>query len=263
MKNHLSASLSAIAFSALFAACAPANFGHVHRSIACIWTVASTMGPVPAATALRLGRELHWARNSAEHRAVYLEVYRAGGDRLVTLAAGRAPGSWGVILDADETVIDNSEYERRRAPYGGSFDSTAWDGWVNEAAATALPGAAEFTARVRSMGGKVVIVTNRDDRLCGPTRTNLQRVGIQTDLVLCRTGTGDKNPRFHAVASGTAAPGFPAITVLEWFGDNIQDFPDLTQAVRSGGDAAFARFGDTYFALPNAMYGSWESNPQQ
>jgi predicted secreted acid phosphatase len=53
----------------------------------------------------------------------------------------------------------------------------------------------------------------------------------------------------------------PALVVLEWVGDNIQDFPRLSQAIRNDADSAFSRFGDSFFALPNPMYGSWQSNP--
>lgn len=230
---------------------------------ACAGTATVQSPPAPAAPAPALPNATHWARNSAEHRAIYIEVYRAAGERLAALAAGRAAGTWGVILDADETVIDNSEYERRRAPFGSTFDAAAWDAWVREAAAPALPGAAAFTRRVHDMGGRVVIVTNRTEPQCPVTRANLATAGIPADLVLCRTTTSDKNPRFEAVQRGTAAPGFPPLTIVEWIGDNIEDFPHLTQRVRTLPDSAFARFGVTYFALPNAMYGSWLANPRE
>ncbi len=204
---------------------------------------------------------LQWARVSAEHRAIYIETYRSAGDRLVALSSGRANQSWGVILDADETVLDNSEYEMGRIPFGGSFNSRAWTAWVQQGRAPALPGAVKFTARVHELGGKVVIVTNRDDVECPVTRSNLERVSITTDLVLCKIDTDDKNPRFDAVQNGSAAHGFAAITVVEWVGDNIQDFPHLSQVIRNEPDSALSRFGRVFFALPNAMYGSWQSNP--
>jgi predicted secreted acid phosphatase len=53
----------------------------------------------------------------------------------------------------------------------------------------------------------------------------------------------------------------PAIAVLEWVGDNMQDFPHLSQEIRNEPNDALAEFGDSYFALPNAMYGSWQANP--
>ena len=217
--------------------------------------------PTPAPTPVApMSTALHWARGAAEHRAIYLETYRAAGAQLSVLAASRPRQSWGVILDADETVLDNSEYELGRIPFGGSYDATVWAAWVSRGAATALPGSVAFTELVHQLGGKVVIVTNRDDAACPVTRSNLERVAIRADLVLCKTATDDKNPRFDAVQAGTAAPGFPAIVVLEWIGDNIQDFPHMSQAIRDEPDAVFAQFGKTLFALPNSMYGSWQRN---
>lgn len=133
---------------------------------------------------------------------------------------------------------------------------------MRERAATAVPGAVEFTRKVRMLGGRIAIVTNRADSLCAPTRENLRIIGIDADVVLCQPGTeSNKNPRFQKIQNGTAASGVPALTVVEWLGDNIQDFPDLTQAVRTiaGG---YADFGIRYFLLPNPMYGSWEKNPE-
>jgi 5'-nucleotidase (lipoprotein e(P4) family) len=217
------------------------------------------VAPVPA-TGPSASRDLQWARVSAEHRAIYIETYQSAARQLGTLSVGRALGSWGVILDADETVLDNSDYEVGRIPFGGSFDARTWATWVAEGRAPALPGAVSFTDRVHELGGKVVIVTNRDDAQCPITRSNLALVLIRADLVLCKRGTDDKNPRFDAVENGTAAPGFPAIAVLEWVGDNIQDFPRLSQAIRNEPASAFSPFGSTFFALPNAMYGSWQAN---
>jgi predicted secreted acid phosphatase len=48
--------------------------------------------------------------------------------------------------------------------------------------------------------------------------------------------------------------------VLMWVGDNIQDFPHLSQDIRKQGDAAFADFGEGFVVLPNPMYGSWTRN---
>jgi len=241
------AGVTAILLFAALGACAPAP------------NVAAS--PVTSPVASATARDVQWARVSAEHTAIFIETYRAAGDRLESLAAGRTPGSWGVILDADETVLDNSDYELARVPFGGSFDADVWDAWVAEGRASALPGAVTFTHRVRQLGGKVVIVSNRSDKGCPATRANLDRVSIKADLVVCKTDKDDKNPRFDAVQNGTAAPGFPAIAVLEWVGDNIQDFPHLSQAIRDEPESAFAKFGDTFFALPNPMYGSWQSKP--
>ncbi|MFI5257961.1 MAG: 5'-nucleotidase, lipoprotein e(P4) family, partial [Gemmatimonadales bacterium] len=90
----------------------------------------------------------------------------------------------------------------------------------------------EFTSKVHALGGRVVVVTNRDAAYCDATRTNILRVGIPADEVLCRTdrASGSKDPRFTAVQNGTAPSTLPPLRVLMWVGDNIQDFPALTQS---------------------------------
>ena len=229
-----------------------------------VTTGPTVAAPAPAAAAPESPLSVRWVRTSAEHRAIFEQTYRSATDALERLAAGQASGRWAVVLDADETVLDNSEYQRRRALLDSAYTPESWNAWVNERRATALPGAVEFVRRVRALGGRAVIVTNRTVAECDATRANLASVGIAVDLVLCRPPeTGDKNPRFAAVQNGTAAPGTPALGVLMYLGDNIQDFPALSQAVRTGDPAALAPFGRSWFLLPNPMYGSWERNPDR
>jgi 5'-nucleotidase (lipoprotein e(P4) family) len=219
--------------------------------------------PAPAAPAAAaapaLPLSIRWSRGSAEHDALFLQAYRVAEERVRAAEAALPDGGWAVILDADETVIDNSIYQKERAEQGLPYSSESWNEWVRRRAAPALPGAAEFTRAVRALGGRVVIVTNRDEPVCEPTRENLRAVGIAFDAVLCRQGTSDKNPRFQAVEQGTAAPALPPARVLLWVGDNVQDFPGLSQAARTQ-PAALAEFGRRFIVLPNPMYGSWEQN---
>jgi 5'-nucleotidase (lipoprotein e(P4) family) len=222
---------------------------------------AATTAAATVADSIPLG--LRWFRASAERRAIYLQTYRGAASTLERRSAGLPAGSWAVILDADETVLDNSPYEQELAERHAGYDEASWKAWVMREAAAALPGAASFTARARALGGKVVIVTNRNEAYCDATRANLSRVGIVADEVLCRTDSknGSKDPRFEAIAAGTAPSTLSALKVLMWVGDNIQDFPHLAQSIRTASDSAFADFGESYIVLPNPMYGSWERNP--
>lgn len=208
---------------------------------------------------------LHWARNSAEHRAIFLQLYRLAGERLEELAAGRAAGSWAVIADADETVLDNTQYQRELAERGEPYTERSWAVYVARRDAPPLPGAREFLERVHQLGGVTAIVTNRRESLCDDTRANFRRMDLRFDVMLCRPeeGSGDKNPRFRAVATGTVTPELPPLEVLLFLGDNIGDFPELDQGVRFAGPVAFGPFGDRYFLFPNPLYGSWEENPQE
>jgi 5'-nucleotidase (lipoprotein e(P4) family) len=226
---------------------------------ACTPARRSGPAPIPAPAASdSLPNDVKWVRSSAEYRALTREVYAAAGDRLPELVRGLPAQSWAVILDADETVLDNSEYQRRLAVAHAPFDSKSWTAWVNERAAPAVPGALDFTRLAHTLGGRIAIVTNRSMAECDATRDNLKSIGIEADVVLCQPpGEGNKNPRFERVQNGTAAQGLPALTVVEWLGDNIQDFPRLTQAARTD-STALGQFGKRYFMLPNPMYGSWE-----
>ena len=215
-----------------------------------------------------------WMQKSVEYKANAEAVFalakirldEALKDKSWTAAPAEQTGDFAnltpaVVADADETVLDNSTYQKERAEQGLAFTADSWDAWVRRVAADDLPGAAAFIARARRLGGRVVIVSNRDAHICDPTRENLRRLEIVVDAVLCREqGVSDKNPRFHAVAAG-ALPGLPALEVLLWIGDNIQDFPGLSQDIPTADPAAFAQFGQRYFILPNPMYGSWERNP--
>ena len=215
------------------------------------------VAPLPRATR-PLPNEIRWFRSSTEYRALARQAYQVASDRLPELARGLPQQSWAVILDADETVLDNSEYQRRRAVLDSGYTESTWAAWVHERAAPPVPGAPELTRKVHALGGRVAIVSNRADSLCADTRANLQSAAIEADIVLCQPrGESDKNPRFQRIQNGSAASGVPALTVVAWFGDNILDFPGMSQAARTD-PRALADFGKRFFILPNPMYGSWQ-----
>jgi 5'-nucleotidase (lipoprotein e(P4) family) len=160
------------------------------------------------------------------------------------------------VLDADETIISNLAYQIEQA--GKPYEEASWQAWVKRREATALPGAAAFLARIRALGGKIAIVTNRRETVCPDTKAVFEARGLAYDMMLCRTDTGDKNPRFGAVQSGLLPSTLPPLTVVAFVGDNILDFPTLSQAIKGTGDGAFNEFGSRFFVIPNPMYGSWE-----
>lgn len=227
-------------------------------------TVPTAQAPPPAATATLPGA-IHWFRSSAEYHAATIQAYHLAAERLEKVVAGLQPGTWAVSLDADETVLNNSQYQKELAERGAHFESATWNAWVTREAATAIPGAAGFLETVHRLGGKVAIVTNRGEAVCEATRNNLRKVGLAYDVVLCQPqgASGEKEPRWDMVTQGHASPDLPPLQLVLWLGDNIQDFPDLDQSLRTRPDDAFADFGVRYFVIPNPMYGSWEKNPQE
>jgi acid phosphatase len=237
----------------------------VSRSLLLALTVAActTTSTPPSATTPTPAvppAAIHWTRTAAEHRALFVQTYRNAADQLRELVRGRTSG-WAVIMDADETVLDNSEYQRRIALRGATFDIDTWNAWVREVAADTLAGAPGFVRLVNQLGGRVVIVTGREEVVCAATRDNLRRFQIEVAAVLCQQpGERGKTARFRAVADGTTPASLPRLDVVMYVGDNIQDFPDMTQELRNAPHNMLDKFGREWFILPNPMYGSWERN---
>ena len=208
-------------------------------------------------------KELHWLRGSAEYRALTIQTYRAALRAAAEASAGRPAGSWAVAVDADETIIDNSGYEVELQRQGLVHTDPAWKAWVHRGERKAIPGAAAFLAGARQLGGRVAVVTNTLQSLCGDVAANLDSLGLPYDILVCRLeDAGDrKEGRWRSIADGTARPDLGPVEILVWVGDNIQDFPGQSQALREKDEPAFADFGVRFFALPNPVYGTWEKNP--
>jgi len=214
----------------------------------------------PAPPAATMPDSIRWVRDAAEYRAATLQAYRLATSAVEAAAAGRAAGSWAVVLDADETVINNVTYQLERAQQGLPYSSESWAAWVRRREATPIPGAAAFLARVRALGGRIAIVTNRLQSECADTAAVFERHQLAHDALLCRPdgGPSDKNPRFEAVAAGKTPASATPVEILVFVGDNILDFPRLSQPSALAAEAALAPFGTRFVVLPNPMYGSWQ-----
>jgi 5'-nucleotidase (lipoprotein e(P4) family) len=239
---------------ATFGLCVAAACGCASRGAA---PRASTSAAPPVATVVPAPypANLHWFRDSAEQKALYTQVYREATSSARTLSRRLPPQSWAVIMDVDETILDDSEYEKRLALSGQKFDAGTWNGWIEERAAPLLPGAKAFVDTViDELHGQVALITNRSLAQCPATEDNLKKNLVRYTRVLCDpVGDGNKNARFHKITEGEPGVAAP-LNVLIWVGDNIQDFPLLTQA----DPGSLAQFGVHYFVLPNPMYGSWQ-----
>ena len=205
---------------------------------------------------------LHWMRNSAEYKALVQQIYRSAGSELRRSAeAGElpAPGSWAVALDGDETVLDNSPYQKEQR---SRFTLQTWNEWCERAEARAVPGVRGFLELVRALGGRIAIVSNRGVDVQAATERNLHQQGIPFDVVLLRGGDGEKESRWRMIAEGTTPADLPPLEIVMYIGDNVTDFPDLDQSWQKAPDDAFSAFGESYFVLPNPVYGSFTGSPR-
>ena len=169
-----------------------------------------------------------------------------------------------MILDVDETVLDNSESQERDVREGAVYSEARWAVWCNERKATPIPGALEFTRAAAAKGVTVFYVTNRDRALEQATRDNLAKYGFPLeparDTVLTRSErpewtSSDKSSRRSVIARD--------FRILLLIGDDFGDFVQGargTLATRTALDEAnAAMWGVKWIALPNPMYGSWKT----
>lgn len=166
-----------------------------------------------------------------------------------------------VVLDVDETVLDNSPYQARLILDDRSYNSQSWKSWVREERAGAVPGALGFTQAVVQKGAQVIYLTNRDADVEPATRSNLKSLGFPVhddpDAVLTQ---GEK----ASWESKTARREWVAerYRILLLVGDNFGDFTsaaDTSLAARRQRSRAFREcWGTRWIVLPNPQYGSWE-----
>ena len=137
-------------------------------------------------------RDLHWFRTAAEAHAVYVQTYRAAWTYVAANAPQQSGDAWAVVLDADETILDNSDFQLDQWRAKAKYTEEAWERWVMQERARALPGAKNFIDQVRTQRGKVIVVTNREEDVCDATRRNLAKLEIVVDAcsaprTVCRT----------------------------------------------------------------------------
>ncbi len=228
--------------------------------IAVIW--ATGAGPVAAQAASQTHLEIKYVRDSEEYWTLAQQVYRSARDAVTRARDGVPRGAaWGVVLDIDETTLDNSTYQMDRASYGLAFDSGSWNGWVRRQEAIAVPGVVDFIRSVRSAGGRVAYVTNRDEIVREATRRNLTALGLWQDgdqlCLQVEDRAYSKAARRAELrkGSGRCAWEGQALTVVAYVGDQIGDFP--APGEEGDGSGGIAAFGVKYFLLPQPLYGNW------
>jgi len=207
---------------------------------------------------------LSWYQNAAEMNALYHQGFNIATERLDEhLAAGGFDKPAAVVVDIDETMLDNSPFETRIVK--GTAAPGSWETWTDEANAKALPGALEFALYAESRGVEIFYITNRDDRDRTATLMNLKREGFpfatekylltRSDTAFSTGSTSSKMARRARVSE--------THEILLLIGDNLNDFSEAFEdrSNNYGKDAVEKRkseFGRKFIILPNPIYGAWE-----
>jgi acid phosphatase len=224
-----------------------------------------------------------WMQTSAEYRACCYQAYNLARRRLIEKLRDVPPHGWAkppaVVLDLDETVLDNSAFQTRLARNGLAYDEKTWDDWEKNGYAQVrlVPGAKAFIDEAKRLGVRVIYITNRRQKqeFRDGTLNALELLDIEIagrDL-LAAEETSDKSAR-RAEAEGR-------YTVLLYLGDNLRDFHEgdfrstvdnnrpgkgtddpakLREAIDKRAfavDRSVDLFGREWIILPNPVYGEW------
>jgi 5'-nucleotidase (lipoprotein e(P4) family) len=214
-----------------------------------------------------------WTQSSAEYRALAYQSFVLARLRLDADLRGhpsttqrRSPKARvslppAVIVDADETVLDNSRFQAELVLRGLAYTPESWTAWCDRADAGAVPGAVDFLNYATTHGVTVFYITNRRLPEKSGTIRNLQRLGFPnvseaTVMVREQGATASKESRRKTVGD------HHRIALL--IGDNLNDFNDDFAGKSIANRAAQvdrerAEFGSRFIVVPNPMYGDWEN----
>lgn len=222
-----------------------------------------------------------WVQKAQEYRALSIQTWRMAE---VTLDRALADPQWtallpgegaelqnpalkpAVVVDVDETVLDNSPYQARMVLDGTSYKEESWAEWVAEKRARPVPGALAFARAASARGVTLLYISNRTEQMKADTLENLRAVGFPVaddgvylgmgvDVPGCTRPHEDKGCRRIKVAD--------QYRVLMQVGDQITDFTQPPSNTNADRDALLAEHGDwigeRWFMLPNPTYGGYES----
>ena len=219
-----------------------------------------------------------WIQTSAEYRMITTSLYR-GAYSSVKLALLKK--NWtaaveqaemdvsalppAIIVDIDETILDNSKAQALAIQKRGGFELAEWQKWVRRKEATPIPGALEFLkwAASEKNGVTVFYVTNRSVDVEPATLENLKKFGFPlkkgVDVILSRGEYGseskssDKSSRRKHICEN--------YRVILMAGDDLGDFitTEGNPEERVSASRQHENFwGERWIVLPNPTYGSWE-----
>jgi len=249
----------------------------VTTAIGCAAGTQGSSSQVPATTHAYSTENLNavlWVQTAAEYQASARQAYAVAE---MALDAALADPTWtaateqqdadfadlpvAVVLDVDETVLDNSPNQARQVLDDRDFTTEMWHEWVREELAGAVPGALEFTQAAAERGIRVFYVTNRRHQVEESTRRNLAALGFPLDAEVDTVLTRDERPDWGSDKGSRRARVAADHRVLLQIGDNLGDFVSGVDVDRASRQALVERYaeywGRRWIMLPNPQYGSW------
>lgn len=201
-----------------------------------------------------------WYQNSAEAKALYAQGYNSAKEALSKKIKQHKGGKkLAIVLDIDETVLDNSPYQAASALKGQSYP-TGWHEWVKSAQAKPVYGAKDFLTYADKHNVEIFYVSDRShEKDLNATIKNLKKEKLpQADkkhVLLKKESDKSKSERRDKVRTD--------YNLVMLFGDNLLDFDEPKAATQKSREELVRQheddFGSKYIIFPNPMYGSWEA----
>ena len=201
-----------------------------------------------------------YTQQAAEYDALCYQAYELASIQLVK-ALEANPEKPAVVLDLDETVLDNSPYTAWQVVNDKPYSPETWAKWVQLAEAEPIPGVTDFLHLADSLGVTLFYISNRDQEAdLTATQKNMKAYGLpqlEDEHFYLKTTTSDKTERRKAVTD-------LGYNILLFIGDNLGDYdhiwdkPTLNSDRKQLVKVHDSEMGVKYIALPNTLYGTWE-----
>ena len=199
-----------------------------------------------------------WVQTAAEYRALAYQAFNVARMRVDEDLKRARTRKRAVVVDLDETVLNNSPYEAKSITDNQSYP-LGWKEWCDMAEAIAVPGAKEFLDYAVSEGCDVFYLSNRKLNVLEGSMRNLARLEfplVERSHFLFRDKDYSKEGRRLTIAE--------THDIILLIGDNLNDFDDVFagRPIRdrlAAADTHRENFGREFILLPNPMYGEWEN----
>lgn len=219
-----------------------------------------------------------WTQRSVEYKANALTVFalarirldEALADKGWTAAPAEQTGNYqalppAVVLDIDETLLDNSKYQVWMMKNNQTFSTKTWNEFCAAQISTVIPGSLEFVKDANSKGVKIFYITNRAAETEKDTRENMRKIGFpmggNVDTFLMQ----NEKPEWTGAKSTRRAVVTKDYRVLLNIGDNFGDFDDRYRASeadrRKAYEAGMPYWGKQWLMIANPTYGSFDTAP--
>ena len=199
-----------------------------------------------------------YQQTAAEYRALCYQAFNIAKYQLdQNLRIMGLQKQQAIVLDIDETVLDNSPYEAKCILENVNYPDY-WDEWMNASSAKAIPGVLDFLEYAESQSIEIYYITNRNEKYRDQTLKNLKMLGFpnaENKYLMLKTDESSKKDRRDLVSEKNK--------IIMLIGDNLNDFSEVFEKKSISErfeltDKNQQEFGKRFIVLPNAMYGEWE-----